>query len=80
VTKPFSIVELPTPERQVELAKALRDMADQAERGELLEAVVVYRTSDGKTGNYQSNTQSRARMAGALLDAAIRRLGYLDDV
>lgn len=74
----LAVVRLEVPERQHAMAKALRSLADQAERGELLEVVVVYRTADNQSGSYQSHTASRTQMAGALLNAAVRRLGYVE--
>lgn len=62
-----------------ECAEILRDMAAQAERGEVISVTVMYERPDGSVGNWQSGTQSRLRMAGALLDAAVRRLGYVDE-
>jgi hypothetical protein len=61
-----------------ESADILRTMAGQAERGEIISVTVMYERPDGSVGNWQSATNSRLRMAGALLDAAVRRLGYLD--
>lgn len=60
-------------------AEILRDMADQAERGDVVSVCVLYERPDGTIGNWQSGTTSRTRMAGALLDAAVRRLGYIDE-
>jgi hypothetical protein len=59
-------------------AEILRDMASQAERGEIVSVCVLYERPDGAIGNWQSGTRSQTRMAGALLDAAIRRLGYAE--
>ncbi len=61
-----------------ESAEILRDMATQAEKGDVISVTVLYERPDGTIGNCQSGTRSRMRMAGALLDAAVRRLGYED--
>lgn len=61
-----------------ECASILRDMAGQADRGEIVSVTVLYERPDGSVGNWMSGTKSQTRMAGALLDAAIRRLGYME--
>lgn len=62
-----------------ESAEILRGMADQAERGEVVSVCVLYERPDGAIGNWQSGCQSRTRMAGALLEAAVRRLGFAEE-
>lgn len=57
-------------------AEILRDMAAQAERGEIVSVCVLYERPDATIGNWQSGTTSRTRMAGALLEAAVQRLGF----
>lgn len=71
-----SVVQLIDRAGCAESAGILRDMAGQAERGEIVSVCVLYERPDGTIGNWQSTTRSRTKMAGALLDAAVRRLGY----
>ncbi len=59
-------------------SEILREMAAQADRGEIVCVTVLYERPDGSIGNWMSGTKSQTRMAGALLDAAIRRLGYVE--
>lgn len=62
-----------------ECADILRDMAGQAERGEIVSVSVVFERPDGSVGNWNSGTRSKLKMAGALLDASVRRLGYVEE-
>lgn len=75
----MSVVNLAT-ERKLpkECADILREMAGQAERGEVVAIVVVSEHADGSISNWQSGAMSQTKMAGALLDAAVRRLGYVE--
>lgn len=61
-----------------ESAEILLDMAGMAERGEIVAVSVVYERTDGSIENWHSATSTASKMAGALLDAAIRRLGYVE--
>lgn len=67
--------ERPTAKQAAEI---LRDMAAMAERGDIVAVTVVYENRDGGIQNWQSGATSVNKMAGALLDAAIRRLGYVE--
>lgn len=75
----MSIIKLAAQRNCTECAEILRDMAGQAERGEVVSVCVLYERPDGTIGNWQSASRSRTSMAGALLDAAVRRLGYVSD-
>lgn len=67
--------ERPTAKQAAEI---LLDMAEMAEQGEIVSVTVVYESKDGSIRNWQSGSTSVTRMAGALLDAAVRRLGYVE--
>ncbi len=61
----------------LDIAGNLRQLADQAIEGEIVEVVVVFRTKDGDSGHYQSASEGYRYMAGAMLEAACERLGFV---
>lgn len=62
-------------EQTVEL---LRSLLSQAESGELITLTGVAEYRGGTYGNVGSSTMSRLQTAGALLEAAVKRLGFED--
>ncbi len=61
--------------RCLESADALRKLADLADAGEIVSITVVYVKTDGTSDEYQSSTINKHQVAGALLAAAMRRVG-----
>lgn len=69
------VTELKTTRSQLpaETATYLREMAEKADRGEILAVTVVYELPDGCYGISGTRTLSRLQTMGALLDAAFMR-------
>lgn len=53
-----------------------RDLLLECESGEVTEFVAICYRRDGYYRFYGGGVESRHKMAGALLDAALNRLGY----
>lgn len=54
----------------------LRKLTAKAERGEIASITAICETPDGQYDFESSATRNRLTSAGALLDAAMQRLGY----
>ena len=59
-----------------EVADCLKDFLDKAERGELISLHIVAVGVDGNYYNGGTSFNSRIQRGGALLDMAIKALGY----
>lgn len=74
----MSVVKLAAERRTPrECAEILRDMAGQAERGEITSVSVVFERPDGSVEDWHSETHSQHKMGGALIGAGLRRIGFV---
>lgn len=74
----MSVVNLKTIPRQnaEEAAECLRNLAALAEKGEVIAVTGIAENSTGGYFQFGSSTMSRLQTAGALLEAAVKRLGF----
>jgi hypothetical protein len=69
---------LPLPERDGSASQHARELLARCEAGEVLAVTVLEERPDGTYHVHGSRTPDRLRTAGALLDAAVTRLGSSD--
>lgn len=58
--------------------KVLRDLLARAEAGEVVAVTGVVEYREGGYAQFGSSTMSRLQTAGALLEASVKRLGFVD--
>lgn len=59
-----------------QVMEMLEDMLKQAKSGELIAVTGIMEYRCGSYGQFGSSTMSRLQTSGALLEAAVKRLGF----